>query len=1060
MKIAQDIKDQQDKDSMLRRSLERIVQLYTDKSHFIYELLQNAEDTGAKQICFAQYDDRLEVMHNGRPFTKENLQRLCDVGLSDKINDLNQIGEFGVGFKSVFTICKTVKIFSSPNENESSEDYPPFAIEIQDFIRPEDIDPEPVRDGYQTRFVFPYCVGESFSGFKNEEELKTSLTERLKGFGTSTLLFLRNIEQISYEIWIPGQETSGTYALKKEDKDGYVCIYDCDTERKERFGFMKFSKEVDGTASKRTIDIAFPFVKNENGTITFQKAADPYISVFFPTTTESKLDFVVNGPFRTTPDRGQVPFNEENKELAQQMAELLRKSVLKLRDDGLLDLNLIKALPIDETRFYYATLFQPLHAKIWELFYEEDVLPKQGGGYVTATEAVIARGRKLAELCSDDDLSALYADDSEHAWLSLELTENGPFSDVYEFFSNSIDVQVLSLTDLKSLFNQNPEFLQSKDNDWLAKLYELYQEIGKNNVLDAVIVKTESEAMVAPYHRVKEGGYVPNVFLPMDGCETLDVEFVNHALYEKCKSFFDDYLGLKQPDEYEFFVKTLRERYASPSKVAHDAHIEDTRKAIAFLKKGRKELKEVLGESFYLHCKASDGKDHWLHPYRRILFPRTESGLEFEEYYKGLGITVYFIDRDQYYGISDADLRLLGVTDSILINSETTYGYHCFDSYSNYQKFWHTKGDFRWELDIEAIEKALLYISNNPAEDTSKNKSLIIFDILKQNYSKLFGKLLYGERPTYERDDIALIVRKITKPQIYPILRNWNGKWLYTKDDCLVSPGEITKYDLNEELYGKVELYSPLYKLLGFKEDREADMCQSISSQLDSLPPERVLDMLVQKLKEFDVPRQAWMPILGLSDGLPSDQADQTDDDDVFCSNGYQSDDFPQRYIPDMESLRKYVELEFLCADPVKYEERLRSIRTSKCEQKARAYIFGMYTNRSGAKLCQMCRTKAKNPRIVEIANFGIEMSQLHLCLCYDCEQQYKSRRDNNKDSFKSVIAKRIQELDIDDPSESYAIRLDDQLTLYFTQTHLAEIQEILSLLDQYGTPESSKKPQ
>lgn len=73
-----------------------IIQLYTDKSHFVYELLQNAEDAGATEIRFVQYPDRLEVMHDGKSFTTENLQGLCDIGQSDKVNDLNQIGEFEV----------------------------------------------------------------------------------------------------------------------------------------------------------------------------------------------------------------------------------------------------------------------------------------------------------------------------------------------------------------------------------------------------------------------------------------------------------------------------------------------------------------------------------------------------------------------------------------------------------------------------------------------------------------------------------------------------------------------------------------------------------------------------------------------------------------------------------------------------------------------------------------------------------------------------------------------------------------------------------------------------
>lgn len=80
LNIADKILQNQDRDGMLRRSLERIIQLYTDKSHFVYELLQNAEDAGATGIRFVQYSDRLEVMHDGKSFTTENLQGLCDIG--------------------------------------------------------------------------------------------------------------------------------------------------------------------------------------------------------------------------------------------------------------------------------------------------------------------------------------------------------------------------------------------------------------------------------------------------------------------------------------------------------------------------------------------------------------------------------------------------------------------------------------------------------------------------------------------------------------------------------------------------------------------------------------------------------------------------------------------------------------------------------------------------------------------------------------------------------------------------------------------------------------------
>ena len=149
--IASEVLQRQDKDGMLRRALERIIQLYTDKSHFVYELLQNAEDAGASKIKFLQYPDRLVVLHDGHPFSMENLQGLCDIGKSDKINDLNQIGEFGVGFKSVFGICEKVQLFSHPTKEDVAKGYSQFAVEILDFTHPVDIDDQEVDAGYTTK---------------------------------------------------------------------------------------------------------------------------------------------------------------------------------------------------------------------------------------------------------------------------------------------------------------------------------------------------------------------------------------------------------------------------------------------------------------------------------------------------------------------------------------------------------------------------------------------------------------------------------------------------------------------------------------------------------------------------------------------------------------------------------------------------------------------------------------------------------------------------------------------------------------------------------------------
>jgi len=45
-----------------------LTELYPDNAHFIYELLQNAEDTGATEVNFKLSKNELEFLHNGKSF--------------------------------------------------------------------------------------------------------------------------------------------------------------------------------------------------------------------------------------------------------------------------------------------------------------------------------------------------------------------------------------------------------------------------------------------------------------------------------------------------------------------------------------------------------------------------------------------------------------------------------------------------------------------------------------------------------------------------------------------------------------------------------------------------------------------------------------------------------------------------------------------------------------------------------------------------------------------------------------------------------------------------------
>ena len=94
--------------------------IYSHGDRFIYELIQNAEDSMAGYQASNRRGDfqhsiRIEftqnfivVSHSGRPFSSEDLEALCQIGVSSSQKKsthkgrIEQIGYKGIGFKSVF----------------------------------------------------------------------------------------------------------------------------------------------------------------------------------------------------------------------------------------------------------------------------------------------------------------------------------------------------------------------------------------------------------------------------------------------------------------------------------------------------------------------------------------------------------------------------------------------------------------------------------------------------------------------------------------------------------------------------------------------------------------------------------------------------------------------------------------------------------------------------------------------------------------------------------------------------------------------------------------------
>jgi|GEM_PF-338456 len=127
-----------DKPSM--RGVQRsVVDKYSDQAHFIYELLQNANDVKATSARFRLESDGLFFIHNGSvrftvsdPQTEDadtnsgalgHLNSITSIANSNKTEV--SIGKFGVGFKAVFQYTQTPHIYD-----------PEIRFKIERFIVP------------------------------------------------------------------------------------------------------------------------------------------------------------------------------------------------------------------------------------------------------------------------------------------------------------------------------------------------------------------------------------------------------------------------------------------------------------------------------------------------------------------------------------------------------------------------------------------------------------------------------------------------------------------------------------------------------------------------------------------------------------------------------------------------------------------------------------------------------------------------------------------------------------------------------------------------------------
>eukprot|EP00667_Euglena_gracilis_P009446 EG_transcript_9602 len=104
----------------LGRALQRLsVDLYRKDSHFVLELIQNADDNAYADAAlptlgFVVAPTQIRVVNNEVGFRAKDVRALCDVGRSTKAaSHSGYIGQKGIGFKSVFRVSDTPEVHSA-----------------------------------------------------------------------------------------------------------------------------------------------------------------------------------------------------------------------------------------------------------------------------------------------------------------------------------------------------------------------------------------------------------------------------------------------------------------------------------------------------------------------------------------------------------------------------------------------------------------------------------------------------------------------------------------------------------------------------------------------------------------------------------------------------------------------------------------------------------------------------------------------------------------------------------------------------------------------------------
>lgn len=780
-----------------------LANLYADQTHFIFELLQNAEDAMGRRgrwqrsraVRFALSKRELRVVHFGEPFDERDVRAICNIAVTTK--DLTDIGRFGIGFKSVYAFTDMPEVHSG-EENFAIEKYvlpaPAKAIERQ---------PD------ETVFLLPLRTQDTTA--------VDDVTDGLRKLGPQTLLFLRQIDEIA---WSVGDGPSGLYLRSEPETIGEnvrrITVIGQEEGRPDIeetwLVFSRSTTKTDAGPVAGQVEIAFSVRQDkESRQQSVQALNDSPLVVFFPTVVQTHLGFLVQGPYHTTPSRDNVPRNDPwNQDLVKETAALLGEALRSLRDLGFLDVSALSSLPLDRTRFGEGQMFAPLFEAVRSTLASEHLLPRFDDGHICASRAKLARTQELRELFSPTQLATLFAVDGQLPWLSEGITQDRT-PELRRYLMEELDIAEVTPETVLPMLNK--AFLEAQSDEWILSLYEfLNGRLALHRRLEDVPLVRLADG---PHVKPKNANGQPQAFLPSaveTGFPTVKASVCGT---DEAREFLES-LSLREPDPVDDVVVNILPKYEEDQfSIGDEEYRADIRRMLAAFqtdsKSQRDKLTDALRETHFVKAvDAGDGAKPMAEPARVYLATQRLKVL-----FEGVG-GVLLVD-DSYECLRGEEIRELleacGATRYLRpVPVQPSFTYLELQEMRRKAGCERNTAPDRFDDNTLFGLKELLAVLRTLEAEPAANKAKLLWEVLadlqdRRGQGVFSGRYWWFYHTLQNCEFDATFVQQLNK-----------AAWVPTPDGTLQSPGSVlfeeTGWKANPFLLSKIRFNPPVVEQL------------------------------------------------------------------------------------------------------------------------------------------------------------------------------------------------------------------------------------------------------